>query len=95
MSAATLTTFNVNLLEAKQNIETVQWRILRRAKIGQVQMDSDADEEEFRSTADVIQLTAGLGHREIQVVQRNGGRVIVREAAFGKPIIEFTPIGMD
>jgi hypothetical protein len=95
MSAAILTKFTVNLLDAKQNIETVQWRVLRRAKIGEVEIESEATEDDYRSIADVIQLGAGLGHREIQVVQKAGGRVIVREAAFGKPILEFDPTGAD
>ena len=91
MSASTITKYTVNLLEARQNIETVQWRILRRAAIGEVEVDSDTSEEDFRSLADVTQIQAGLGYQEIEVCQRSGGRVLVREAAFGKPILEFDP----
>lgn len=87
--------FSVNLLDAKQHIESVQWRIQRRADLGSVEMDEDASDNDFRSVADIAQIQAGFHFPELQVQRKPGGRVIVREAAFGKPIIEFTPIRVD
>lgn len=92
----TLTKYRANILISDQNIETVQWRIRERVLAAVVETSDLGPEFMEGFTRAVLIRCDNNPERELQVVPRKGGRFLVKDAAFGRPIVEFTPdLGAD
>lgn len=93
----TLVKYEIRRLRSTQDIEKVCWKIFRRESVCFVDIgtsDTDALVEIFKFIAsDVMSTVENYGEEfGIEVIPRNNGRYIVREAAIFRPILEFTPV---
>jgi hypothetical protein len=89
MSAQLLTKYLVHALRATQHLPTASWRIQQRGFLFGIELDEDSN---LLGIARQAMIQSEMPDQEIEVVDRGSGRFLIREAAFGRPIFEFTPV---
>lgn len=91
-SMQVLTEYEIRRLSSTQDPENVRWRIFRREPLVRVGLASDApDLLLYIARGTLISMNYPDPEVELEVLPRSGGRFIIRDAAFMRPLLEFSP----